>query len=242
MVVCNSTTVPPDGVRYTRQMRDGYMYRAMLKHIEKALQMVGQIRNRRTSSEVLSANFSGMVRQATLPYTNAGFSLNLNLYRVSLQTVVPQPAYIFSVLGETEYGNENHRYVPIPVKDYASIGKLLNARNFQRSDAFAVHSRDLTNWPVLEIYSQDMTLFGANNVVVTYLPYPVDPALQSTNVSRLTETLGLFQLSMIGSVIGLATLYAKMDDQESGSLEQFASQLTEIGVGYNSNVGGNPAQ
>lgn len=240
-VVCTSTAVPPDGVRYTRLMRDAYLYRAMLNRIEKALQIASSVYNdRNIASKILSPLFSDMVVEATLPFGSAGFAKDMTVYQLALDTLTPKPAYIFNITATQEDSGVNHDFIPVPIRNYSSLNQFLNGRNVQRPDPFAIlYSHPTT--PYLRIYSDGITLAGLN-MTISYLPFPVDPSTQSGNVGRLTERVGQFQLSMLNTVLGLATLYAKMDDQETGSLERFGPQLLEMEIASNINVNGNSPQ
>lgn len=233
-VTCTSAVIP-DGVRYTRAMRDSYLYRAMLKSMEQALQIIAGA-PRQAAISIISKLFNGMVLAANLPMSDNGGGSGLTNYSARLDLLARRPVFIMSALAKVANSGTNHDYVPIPLRDYGAIASLVNSRNIQRSDPFGAIYDHPTS-PFIEVWADDVTLIHPYGLDITYLPYPSDPATQA-----FTDRLGNFQLSMMNTVIGLATLFAKIDDQETGSLERFVPQLMETHVGGNSNVGNNPAQ
>jgi hypothetical protein len=206
----------------------------MLKQIEQSLQIAGSI-GRKAAATVLSSIFGNMVRQLDIPTTQFTDAGGMNYFVANVPTLTSPIAYVFSAIGVNETSGTNHRNIPIPIRDFSAIGGLLNSRSIQRNDAFGVLFTPVSGNPYFAVYSDKIDIF--ENITLTYLPYPVDPATQA-----FTDRLGNFQLSMMNSVIGLATLFAKIDDQESGSLERFVPQLMETHIAGNINVNDNPAQ
>jgi len=196
-----SSTSIPDGVRYTKLLRDSYLYRAMLE-VMKQLVTPFVMAPKPTLTNAISRMFPYLIEVETDTLYDNGVTWNgLQSYTYNANKDVF--LYLNAVY---RVGTQSY---PLPIKsDLMAHQGLLNSRNVQRPDPFAVANA----WAApLTVYIDQLP----DDMEVRYLAYPSNPVNQMP-----TERLEIEE-RYYTMMLALATLYGKIDSQEVDSLDRF---------------------
>jgi hypothetical protein len=194
-------TVIPDGVRYSRQLRDLYLYRAMLSIMDSIVQPALQVADVEASSQ-LQRYMPNYVVEDIIPY--ATWSVNNTLLLTRRPVVVHtvwfdttqvafsrQPANRFHAIQSTNpYHDISHdaMYSVFPAQAAGALEAYGKGRLKIRIPAF-VNSTD--------------------DIHVLYVPTPLDPSTQAAS-----DVLD-FEPLMYDKIITTANTFAKADAQET---------------------------
>tara|TARA_S200002703_G_scaffold159249_2_gene172053 strand:+ start:1744 stop:2565 length:822 start_codon:yes stop_codon:yes gene_type:complete len=220
----------PDGSRFTKTLRDSYLYRAALKVFSDVLDgLMGVPKDVQVG--VIENIFPNMIREvagsvtSTAPdYDPVTFSMNY----AQNTNINFRPAMLLRSYAEViAYGG----MVPVPIRKGLEIHKYANARNIHRKDLFVAINyaqTDTFTWTGTAKSAANLTgvLYNpANNeasadvdnkafnaatdtLKLIYLPYPVDPSEYNVN------DFYLFEDGLYDSMLSYAALYAMVDSQD----------------------------
>jgi hypothetical protein len=194
----------PDGVRYSKLLRDSYLYRAMLEIYRSTLEKVSMLPKQHIS-QILYSAFPNVITK------EEGITVTATQLQMDIFSKVP--LYVIAIEALDTDGN----LYPIPMRDYYKGVYLRNSRNVQRYDAFCTLIK-FDGTTSLNYYDNsgltcDMT--------VTYLPYPTNPSTQET-----TDDLD-FEEKYLQSVLVRALTYGLTDSQDIQNQEVFLRVNTE---------------
>lgn len=196
-----SSTLIPDGVRYTKLLRDSYLYRAMLETMK---QLVTPFVN--APKPILTNAISRMLPYLIEVETDVLYSNGVIWNGLQSFTYNPNKDVFLYLNAVYRIGDLSY---PLPIKsDLMAFQGLLNSRNIQRPDPFAVAN----SWasPLTVYIDQE-----PDQMEVRYLAYPENPVNQMP-----TERLEIEE-RYYPAVINLATLFGKIDSQEVDNLDRF---------------------
>jgi len=194
-------TVIPDGVRYSRQLRDLYLYRAMLSIMDSIVQPALQVADVEASSQ-LQRYMPNYVVEDIIPFASWSLNDELLLSRrpVTVHSVwfertqiafARQPANRFHAIQSTNpYHDISHdaMYSILPAQVAGGTEAYGKGRLKIRVPAF-VNTTD--------------------DIHVLYVPTPLDPSTQTANSILDFEPL------MYDKIITTANTFAKADAQET---------------------------
>jgi len=214
----NPPTSIPDGVVFSRTLRDTFIYRSMLSVLRDKLFKLSMypVGNR---IDLYSQIFPNTILTETI----SGSILNSS--RKGVLTTTPQRdiLVLLSVRAETT----NDRYFPVPVKTQKEISYLFNTGNAHSSGlmcAFNPANPQLGTKAQVIIYDQEeyFGILQSVDFVLTYLPYPRNPALATVSggvgVYGWTDALDI-EDAHYPEILSYARLLAMADslDYDSGS-------------------------
>jgi len=199
-----STTALPDGVRYSKSLRDSYLYRAMLEIYRQTLAGVVSV-PKQLKGGILQGIFPNQVLTDTVSAVNQTLDLR------PMKFLERKPLYVFSVEIED---TENGLFYPLPVKSTYEAIALRNDRSDQKHDAFCVFRQETGSDGEMRMDYYDKASLTVD-IKIMYLGYPRNPA-SLTPVEALD-----MEESFISKVIALATLYGFSDSQDIPDFQQF---------------------
>lgn len=191
-----SPIVIPDGARYSKNLRDSYLYRAMLEVLTSRVNSTASL-DRDMRNNVLSEMFPTFMVSDSLAWLTAALQTrNLSrtpvyIYTVSTRPTGAQRAVVFSHC--------------TPQKFRA----LINRRHIVDPDPIWRHRAT-----TLEMYMNETDRVYAGNalsspdIVVDYIPIPLDP-----NGQQSDDTID-FEEAYMSEVIRMAADFGRMDSQE----------------------------
>lgn len=196
-----TSTFIPDGVRYTKLLRDSYLYRAMLETM-KQLVSPFVMAPKPTLTNAISRMLPYLiVVESDVIYSNGVIWNGLQSFTYNANKDVFLYLNAVYRIGTQSY--------PLPIKsDLMAHQGLLNSRNVQRPDPFAVANA----------WASPLTIYidrEPDELEVRYLAYPENP------VNQMPTELLEIEERYYPMVIALATLYGKIDSQEVDSLDRF---------------------
>lgn len=219
-------SVIPDGVRYTKLLRDSYLYRSMLSIYNSVLKEVASL-PKKFVSFVLNNLFPMTVLEES--YEPSSFTSRY-LQDHGEHWLVLQDIQLCYILSARIYVGTRGIF-PLPIKDPIEANGLLNTRNIQKPDSFFVFFGDVTNTR-LYIYDFDGFMPEASEIHIKALRYPIHPR------NQFPSDILTIEPHYIPKVLALSTIYAQADSQEVDS-----AQYIPLILGGNDaifkNVGGN---
>lgn len=232
-----------DGARYSKSLRDSYLYRAMLSVLNKRiLQLKGltntqlyniihrffpsSIQVLRCTLDNLPLNTESLWIQADGRYARFNFNDKSNAAQ-------PEPLLIIGGRLRDTASINNRSLMPMPIKSPIEASGLLNSLSIQDHDAFMlVHYRWVQGMPdafrpEIEIYSSHIDLSNDSEVEIQieYIAKPIDPSTQLP-----TDTL-LIDEMFIPEIINQAITYALVDSQDieiSPAYSQFNQEIDKL--------------
>lgn len=201
-----SNTIIPDGVRYSRRLRDIYLYRAMLAIFDEVLQQTAgldlaqadQVWFNLFPTYMVEDTFSGLAtEEATL-------------------TLTRKPVRIHNVYTQYAVGREGYTFRAAPTRKMLRRKNAVNRAEHdpQYSMAAGTPAAITVNVPdgYVQVYGTQ-ALSGAVPIKCLYTPLPTDPATQTADQFLDFEPIQL------NRVIAKANLYARADSQDMQSAE-----------------------
>lgn len=196
-----ASTLIPDGVRYTKLLRDSYLYRAMLETMK---QLVMPFLN--MPKPILTNAISRMFPYSIAVETDVIYSNGVIWNGLEAYTYNANRDVFIYLNAVYRIGTQSY---PLPIKsDLMAHQGLLNSRNVQRPDPFAVANA----WAApLTIYIDQQP----DEVEVRYLAYPENP------VNQMPTELLEIEERYYPMVLNYATLFGKIDSQEIDNVDRF---------------------
>jgi len=224
-------TALPDGVVFSRTLRDSYLYRAIGWVYKTYIQgMIGSpnVSARNRALEMLFPNVIRTVQVAGVTWANSQAIIDLATSDVGVR-----PLMLLNVNATLP----NNVYYPVPIKDSHVINAKMNIRNAQQSDAFCHYKANYadiaglaTGNTILHFYDPKNELATVISFDITYLPYPRDPSLATVAGAYLfTDPLDIEE-SHYSHVLALARLYAYTDSQDL-DMAQFLNTELQLTMG-----------
>lgn len=205
-----------DGVRFTAQMRSDYLHRAMQSILQSAVASVAMM-PRLQAVDILTKLFPShttvLTQIVTSTWTN---TIQFGATRL--------PLYIYSIRFDNTVSGIS---VPVPIKTPYQTNALLNSRNVQACDMFAVFHKGVNNFnptptqPVIELHKNG-NQYSSGTLSVYFLPEPVYPST-TTGIMNLD-----FDPIYDGKILSLATYYGLLDSQD---FDGQASQVLQAVAG-----------
>lgn len=207
-VFCTETSIP-DGPRISKELRDSYLYRAMLETIRRRLTLITKLGIKQVSA-FMAILFKGMTaRIEGLSVENyvdnvLEFSIDLNLYR--------EPMHIYAAELKYMQGTMEYKSYNIPIRyDISYIAALRDSRRLVNMDPCLVVTDHLKSYA--EQQEKDryrMQIFG-----LSYLTDTSDISLSVYYLPKIRHPKDIpydkeleFEESMYPEVITLASYYA----------------------------------
>jgi hypothetical protein len=215
-----SNTVIPDGVRYTKTIRDSYLNRAMLTIYSKVLKQVAPL-PRQIGSDIIGKMFPTGIKFAIVN-TDRVIDTSTLFPPGGTFTELP-PIYILSIYA---YDNGNvdadGNMIPVPIKDAHRTAALSNARNVQKPDLYCTIDRNVVGGSTnIHLYGDFTDYFTLG---IRWLSSPINPSTQTADQSLDIDE------HFIPEVLTLATVYGYQDSQELPDIQQFLGmQLQQSG-------------
>jgi hypothetical protein len=201
ITVGSPVTVIPDGVRYSRQLRDLYLYRAMMNLIEGIIQPVLSMSETDASTQI-QRYLPNYLVEDVIAYASWNPNNELNLTRRPLYihsvyfpttqvAFTKQPANRFHAMQSTNPYHDNSHDPLYRVAPPQAVGG---------AEAYAKGKLKIELPPFLNT---------VDDINVLYVPTPLDPSTQA-----VTDVLD-FEPMLYDKVLNLANQYARTDAQES---------------------------
>jgi hypothetical protein len=194
-------TVIPDGVRYSRQLRDLYLYRAMLSIMDSIVQPALQAPDAEASAQ-LQRYLPNYVVEDIVPY--ATWSLNNELL------LTRRPVYVHAVYFETT----KITFIKQPANRFHAIQSANPYHDMGHDAMYSVSSPQAVGGT--ESYGKgkikvEIPQFNntTDSIHALYIPTPIDPSTQTAS-----DVLD-FEPLLYDKVISVANSYAKADAQEA---------------------------
>ncbi len=224
-----SGRVIPDGVRYSKQLRDNYIFRAGLEIQKQITEVIATLPHKIASSVIeglhptnkmtISIDPLGLLVNDDLSYgINRAFTIDWSLYSSDLEST-NRPMFLLSAM---YISGKNQKPYPLPIKTGIETQGLLNSRNVQQPDDFIevtyiMESKTFLNSingdyasPVIRVFLFNVLRGEIDNILLRYVPYAGNPAYMLPTDSYH------FELTQLPKLLSLATLYALQDSQEDG--------------------------
>lgn len=217
---CNITiTNVPDGVRFSKSLRDSYLYRAMLKVYNEAMTFVSGMPHAQASM-ILERLFPNMCTWQTHYLIGEGTpELGGGHPQYRNSAVIEAVQFILSARTK----NRSDLTVPIPVKSGIEARALTNDRNIQKADSFVeIFYNPVNSYHEFLIWSPKFELQG-DFAEFKILPYPRHPDTLAPG-DRLDMEDGFGN-----KVISIATVFALIDSQDIENTDRYL--VPELGLG-----------
>jgi hypothetical protein len=227
----NPPSFIPDGARYSKSLRDSYIYRAMLHLYNIMLREIVSL-PRQAAAEIIFRLYPNVIKRAELS-TSVRTETSLWLRPADLEGY--SILYLLSLQAMKVQTNNIKQSYPIPIKSTHYKNALMNPRNVQRCDAFCTIYKQINGAFGAEqdlqlfIYDPNKTLWDYQDLAVTFLPYPKNPVNQ-----ELDEDL-VYEESYISLVLQYATLYGMGDSQEVQAVDRFYPNTLDSSIKGGSN-------
>ena len=247
VVYCSNSSIP-DGARYSKQLRDSYLYRAILETYRRMI-----------------ANLTGMPRKGIVSYLQGVFpnltyetvatclpmldNIAGNVIPNEYYFVMPKMVYIYGgYLLVNTYGTPNKQQASVPINMQTShyLNSLKSSRHTHIPDlmmSVMESENSYIGWGMstgitqtfvrLYDYADELSRATNSNMVNVYgLKLPNDPSKAVTGSIPNVWCFNSFmevEDYMVGSIIAMATMYALFDSQEIQQTEQFlTTQLLQL--------------
>jgi len=212
---CTVTSVLiSDGVRFSRSLRDDFLYRAMLNVYEDAIMETIKL-PMPDASRVLEQLFPNSIVEREVVIGVIGWGARYGQHFISTDGTFSNQN-IMKYLGFTAIKDPTRGRIPVPMKSGLEANALLNDHIDQKADPFVFLKVNDTN---TEFHLYDMRSLLNNNdpIIVRYLPYPRHPENQAPTDSLMIDEI------YAKRIISEAIVLAKMASQEIDDV-QFISQ------------------
>lgn len=238
-VYCSETSDPIlDGVRYSKELRDSYLYRAILEINQQNLGMVKGVPNKQASFIIdrlyptfkIKAGFllSGSDEYIVKLYQTATMnSWLISLRKGTMNNPVDIPGILY-VINAQIYSSLHNTSYSVPVKYGIDSTTLINSFNAQRPNPFLVvysHRYSLIETPSVEYFE----LFDGTGIIttdslllITFIPVPKNPAIQTANEDLYIDD------THIPKMLTLAHIYSLIDSQDIENMEKFLPGLLKL--------------
>lgn len=228
-----SGRVIPDGIRYSKQLRDNYIFRAGLEVQRQITEIIATLPNKvaipvleslhPTNKITNSYDVSSGVGHDVIRDSNYGdievFTIDWSV--MSSPESSSRPMFLLNAMYIKSSDNKPY---PLPIKHGIETQGLLNSRNVQRPDDFIevtylFQSKTFLNSingnfasPVIRVFMFNISNYETDisNILLRYIPYAGNP------MYMLPTDTYKFELTQLPKLLSLATLYALQDSQEDG--------------------------
>lgn len=198
----------PDGARYSKALRDSYLYRGALSIIEKSIKMVVQL-PRQEAGQLLRKWFPNMFKETIISlssFTEDTTKSRYSRYHINQDIGM---AYVATVL----YQDTDNSY-PIVVQDSIRVGQLNNTKIKHEPDPFT-HILSSPTSTLIEVFNTYDIFVAGGEIRFIFLPYPENPADLDSDAEYIFEKMHIKQL------LNIASIYARFDSQDGNDLNQF---------------------
>jgi len=215
--ISGSPSTISDGVRYSKALRDNYLYRAMTWFVSSVLQQVVALPPSK-QSEIIQKMFPTWSRSAsaTMPAATWG--------TVAVGEVV---AHIYAVRIWEAASPTRRPYLCTPRSWHEIIGEISQKHILNPDPAYAMRlDSTRTDTEVTVVWSppeqNQLNVTGDYpEVLVDYLPMPVSPSTYADG-----DVVMDFEPSLMDKVISRSVLYGRIDSQDLVDINQLAQALT----------------
>jgi hypothetical protein len=201
-----SNTVIPDGVRYSKRLRDVYLYRAMLAIFDEVLQQTAAL-DTAQADQVWFNLFPTFLVEDTF----AGLATN-----EATLTLTRKPVRIHNVYTNYDGGRDGYTFRPAPSRKTLRRKNTVNRAEHDPQYTIAAGTPAAITVNVPTGYVQTygtQAIAGPLAIKCLYTPVPADPSTQTAN-----QVLD-FEPIQLNRVIAKANLYARADSQDMQSAE-----------------------
>ena len=217
---CSITSIIiPDGVRYSKTLRDSYLYRAMLFIWNATIKSVAG-KTRKEQIWLLEQLMPNQLKKLGLTLaTDPGDPMALlGQYTITDSNTVPIFVCHGAVLNSLGL-------LPLPYHTSHEALTLRNARIDQDADSFIEYLNIFVNNNVtFKVHSPHGEVADGDILIVDYFPYPINPA---SPLVTPTDSITM-EDSMLSNMLSLATLFAMTDSQELENLDRYLQ--FELGI------------
>ena len=203
ITVGSPVTVIPDGVRYSRQLRDLYLYRAMMSIIDGIIQPAITVPDVEASAQLQRYLPNYVVEDIV---TQAVWSVNNELL------LTRRPLYVHSVY----FNTTKVAFIKQPAARFFSMQANNPYHDGRHDPIYTISAPQAAGGA--ESYGKGRIkielptfLNTTDSIHVLYIPTPIDPSTQA-----VTDILD-FEPLLYDKVINVANQYAKADAQEAGA-------------------------
>ena len=250
VVYCSNTNIP-DGARYSKSLRDSYIYRAILETYRRIIvQMVGMPRSNIVA--MLQSLLPNLTYSTIVTPQQLMLSDNTTPIPNEFWATLPKMIYVYNgtlIVSGHPTPQKGIGRININVVTESKLQAIISSHNSHLPDLSMCTTESFNtyanynmananqNFTMLRFYDYSGDLNQpANNVFVYGLKLPNNPSTALPWVSGITvwnyDSFVEIEDYMSQSVIALATMYALHDSQELTQTELFLSnQLTNLGRG-----------
>lgn len=213
-----NSNIIPDGVRFSRVLRENYLQRAFDEIIALYVQQILAVPNGQ-SSMLINRLFPTSLSVVNVPSIlnnmtgdRRGESNVVGLTNLNLRVAYWVSALYNATDSNNVNGLINYTKLPVPIHDPIKTNALLNSRSVQYPDAF--FRQDTYQIPTgqwmsdLYLYDYASEINSNNSFTFTFLEYV--PLLRTLNFDSVVK----FEDMYIGMVFQKAAEFAKIDSQE----------------------------
>lgn len=215
-----------DGVRYSKEERDSYLYQALIRVFTKLVNPILRL-PRKQMIEMVERYFPNMVKRVQVTTI---YEPNDQIYKFignptftsgnSGTVEMNEPAVVISLyLKQSSKLDGKRRGIPIPFKNSSEVSALINSRTSFLPDTFFTYSKILEDYH-FEIHDYQgeledrLSYYESDVFELTFLPYPINPSTQAIGDDIDIET------AYVDMVIGTAIILMGRDDQEIEGIER----------------------
>lgn len=203
-----TVTSIPDGVRFSKALRDEYLHRAMLAIMDKIKATTTQERS--AINEAMMKAFPTMARIESFSDTYTG--------QVT-KTMARIPYWIYGV-AELRANGRTLAFAPL---DPAKFEAKLTLLQTLRTEPMYTIRRTAPNLAQLLLHTDSAYAApGPTAVNVTYVPVPLHPKTQTP-----TEFLE-YEATLMPNVIGQAAIYGRIDSQDAQSFDSAVMMSKQV--------------
>lgn len=210
-----------DGVRYSKEERNLYLYQALLRVFSKQVMPILALPRKQMIS-LLNRFYPNMIKR-----TSKGILLsdNYQIYSLGFDSAdgYINPAVILEMHVQAYADNEiSYRGTPIPYKTTDQVAELINSRNAFKPDLFYTYTwfKESLLYPTIYVHDYQKELkdianeYGNIVLSINMLNYPKNPKDQENNEDLYIETMYL------DKVFQTAIILMMRDDQEIEGVER----------------------
>ncbi len=210
IIVSGSPSFIPNGVRYSKKLRNLYIYKAMLSHLRESITEAAKV-PKPIADEYLHRIYPNFMEKQTFPKPVTALG-TLSLDKRSVHVYVVD-------LGSTTIGNMNR--MVFTERNPHSFQKSMSRHHLVRSEPVYYTMKGSAGTDVIYYMSSDdfqaqSTIANFNQMEVLYIPVPKDPE-QASNGDEALD----FEELHLEKVLNMATVYGRIDDQDLADFQQF---------------------
>lgn len=194
-----------DGVRYSKQARQGYLYRACCSIMNDVINALAPL-PKEQSMEILTSVFPSMISSITVDDLSGDRMIQYNLYDSAYN---PDNLQIAAIINAFTFYDNTSQAVPLPIVPAHKAQKIgSTGSRAQKNDPIAYITSSFnisgTNAFRIAINAGD-TNFETQSLTVRFIRYPLNQVL--TDGTLVFD----FEQSYMNAVLNKATLYGMTD-------------------------------